>query len=89
MTSHPTTFRPLTVTELDTVRSYASANGRTWKDQLLSEWYSASAEPGAVLTALAHSHGPSWLATFRLPKTVPALLFLYAQAAQAAGQVSL
>jgi hypothetical protein len=54
----------LTSTQLQALRAFASANGRSWKQELRSQWMAASAIP--VLHALRNTHGPSWLAGFRL-----------------------
>lgn len=58
----------LTPDQLDALREYASANGRTWKSKLHDEWMNATSI-GAVY-ALRNTHGPSWLVRFSLKKAL-------------------
>ncbi len=45
---------------------YAAQHGRTWKARLRDEWMRAAAAP--ELHRLRNTHGPSWLARFRMPE---------------------
>ena len=64
--SNPNTRRRKpTQEQVEALRSFARANGRLWKQALRDAWMRAG-EPGP-LQALRNSHGPSWLASFRLP----------------------
>lgn len=58
--------KPLTEEELAAVIKYAKANGRSWKNKLRSDWMNCRTE--GVLHRLRNTHGPSWLAKFRLPE---------------------
>ena len=57
-------YAPLTPEQLKALRSYAAYAGSDWKLGLLAAWRNASM-PGH-LHALRNSHGPSWLAQFKL-----------------------
>lgn len=57
----------LTPEELAAVQAYAADTGPRWKIRLRNDWEAACVEP--VLQHLRNTHGPSWLSTFRLPKT--------------------
>lgn len=46
------------------LRQFAKANGRTWKAKLNVLWERAAAP--VVLHQLRNSHGPSWLASYRI-----------------------
>lgn len=59
-------FPKLTAEQEQAVVAFAQYAGRTWKQQLRDAWMRA-AMPGH-LHALRNTHGPSWLATYRLPK---------------------
>lgn len=64
-------LRPLTVEELEALRTYASMHGRTWKSKLSSWWQSSpvvSSEPARLVYCLRNTHGPSWLDKFKLPE---------------------
>jgi hypothetical protein len=58
--------KPLTREQEGALKRFAKAHGRTWKHVLWAQWMQASAEP--VLHALRNSHGPNWLATYRIHK---------------------
>ena len=45
--------------------AYAAANGRRWKSALNQDWVNARST--GELHALRNSHGPSWLAAYKLP----------------------
>jgi hypothetical protein len=77
------TYRPLTTDELDSLRSYASQNGRTWKQQLSDDWYYARLT--GPLHVLRNDLGPSWLVSFNLKKAVAAA---YPQRVAATPQVT-
>lgn len=47
------------------LRQFAKANGRIWKAKLNILWERADAP--VVLHQLRNSHGPSWLASYRIP----------------------
>jgi hypothetical protein len=58
--------QPLTCEQEEALKRSAQAHGRTWKHVLRAQWLQASAEP--ILHALRNSHGPNWLATYRIHK---------------------
>jgi hypothetical protein len=55
----------LTADEEQAIRQYAERKGRCWKQALSDAWMRAS-EPG-LLQSIRNSHGPAWLAGYRLP----------------------
>lgn len=57
---------PLTCEQEEALQHFAKAHGRTWKHVLWVQWMQASAAP--LLHALRNSHGPNWLATYRIPR---------------------
>ena len=59
-------YRTLTADELAALKAYAARKGRTWKDQLNTDWYYARLT--GLLHSLRNTHGPRWLADFKLPK---------------------
>jgi hypothetical protein len=69
-------FRSLTADEETALQIFAKANGRRWKSVLSDEyWYKArlfeTAEfpnAGSILHCLRNDLGPSWLASYKLPK---------------------
>lgn len=63
-------LRPLDADETAQLREFAKFEGRKWKDRLLyCWWYRGLPVPGfPLLYGLRNSHGPSWLAGYRLPK---------------------
>ena len=74
-----TNYRTLTAEEIAALRSFAAEYGRKWKSVLSDTyWYNArlfyargnydDSRPGSLLHGLRNSHGPSWLAGFKLPK---------------------
>ena len=75
-----TNYRPLTAQELEALQTFAKEQGRTWKSKLSDTyWYNAriweewngmecSKDKGYLLHSLRNTHGPSWLADFKLPK---------------------
>lgn len=58
---------PLTPDELAAVVEFANTHGRTWKADLRDLWMRAAAP--ATLHRLRNTHGPSWLASFKLSKS--------------------
>lgn len=46
------------------LQQFAKANGREWKAKLNSLWQRAAAP--VALHQLRNSHGPSWLASYRV-----------------------
>jgi hypothetical protein len=71
-----TTYRPLMSEETAAIQAFAAEKGRKWKEELsMVYWYNARIwrgpvpDMGRVLHCLRNSHGPSWLASYRLPKT--------------------
>ncbi len=46
------------------LQDYAKEHGRTWKAKLRDDWMNARTT--GPLHELRNSHGPSWLANFRL-----------------------
>ena len=57
---------PLTADQLARVAAFASAHGRCWKSTLRALWERGTRD--AELQHLRNTHGPAWLAGFRLPK---------------------
>lgn len=51
------------------LQSFAKQNGRSWKAKLNALWMNAAAPQ--ILHSLRNSHGPSWLASYRLPRADP------------------
>jgi hypothetical protein len=73
------TYRTLTAEEIAALQSFAAEYGRKWKSVLSDTyWYNArvfyargnytDSIPGSLLHGLRNTHGPSWLAGFKLPK---------------------
>lgn len=62
-------FAPLTTDQLTALQDYASKHGRTWKASLREDWYHARLM--GPVHALRNSHGPTWLAGFKLPPAMP------------------
>lgn len=59
-------YRTLTYEEEIELVKFAVAHGRRWRRVLSDQWMTASAPP--ILHALRNSHGPTWLASYRLDK---------------------
>lgn len=59
-------YGPITDEQTAALRDYAKEHGRFWKAQLNLDWLDARASP--PLQQLRNSHGPSWLADYKLPK---------------------
>lgn len=59
-----TTTKPITPEELAALKAYAAKHGDSWKNFLNADWMRARAEP--ELHRLRNTHGPRWLATFKL-----------------------
>jgi hypothetical protein len=57
---------PLDPDTLAALRTYAAHRGRTWKAALLRAWEASNAGV-PELQRLRNTHGPAWLARFRLP----------------------
>jgi hypothetical protein len=60
------TLPPLTPAQVAALQDFARAHGRRWKSALRDLWMRSAASP--VLHQLRNTHGPSWLASFRLPE---------------------
>ena len=58
-------YPPLMQAQAVALRGYARAHGPRWRPLLRAEWLNDTAEP--LLHGLRNSHGPFWLAAFRLP----------------------
>lgn len=68
---------PLNSEEVEALTSFARHHGRKWKQALRDiYWYNArlwtgpdgtNSRIGSILHGLRNSHGPSWLAEFKLP----------------------
>lgn len=56
----------LTAEQEAALAAFAERNGRRWKSALSDAWMKAAAPP--ILHHLRNTHGPSWLASYRLPK---------------------
>jgi len=61
------TYRDLTEHEMNAITAYAKKHGRTWKADLLTDWYYARV-PGFI-QSVRNTHGPDWLRSFRLPES--------------------
>lgn len=68
-------YRPLEAAEIAELQAFAAVEGRKWKSILQAEsWWRglpARDKKGreyVYLYTLRNSHGPSWLADYRLPK---------------------
>ena len=59
-------YPDLTQEQIAAIVAFAEYAGRSWKAQLSAAWERA-AMPG-ILHGLRNSHGPAWLAEYRLPK---------------------
>jgi hypothetical protein len=60
-------MKELTPEQLAAVAAFARLHGRRWKLHLRQQWEWARATP--ILHGLRNSHGPAWLATYRLNAT--------------------
>ena len=58
--------RPLTTEELKALEAFAEYAGHDWKLQLMYAWR-RGAFPG-IIHGLRNTHGPSWLAEFKLER---------------------
>jgi hypothetical protein len=61
-----TQYVDLTADQWIVLRRFAGENGRRWKAALLTAWMNGGTS--GELQRLRNTHGPSWLARFRLPK---------------------
>ncbi len=59
-------LRALTDEEVAALRAYKAREGRSWKTALWAAWMNA--QPAGLLLDLRGSHGPTWLASYRMPK---------------------
>jgi len=63
---------PLTEQEEAALQDYAARHGRSWKRILNYAWMGeAPHDDGQLLRKLRNTHGPPWLARYRLPKRAP------------------
>lgn len=63
---------PLTDEQQQALQAYVSRHGRRWKSILNNAWMGeAPHDDGPVLRYLRNTRGPSWLQSYRLPKTLP------------------
>lgn len=67
-----TTMKP-TAEQIEALKKFAEANGRTWKSKLNHCWmrayygdYPGAAERSHILQGIRNEFGPSWLSSFRL-----------------------
>jgi hypothetical protein len=63
----------LTVEEAAAIQRFATNEGRRWKSILLDQWMRACSglmdDPDqSILQHIRNAYGPSWLASYRLPK---------------------
>lgn len=56
--------KEITTSQHEALKAFATANGRGWKKELQFQWMKATATP--ELHALRNSHGPRWLAKFKI-----------------------
>jgi hypothetical protein len=63
-TTQQETRMDLTPDQCTAVSQFAQTHGRSWKRALRQQWERASASP--ILHGLRNSHGPAWLARYRL-----------------------
>jgi|SRR5690349_5339753 len=63
-------MRDLTPEQAAAIRAYAAQHGRTWKDQLLSDWMRAGSRTyrgeWCYLQQIRNQKGPSWLRSMTL-----------------------
>lgn len=63
-------MKTLTPEQADAIRSYAAQHGRTWKDQLLTDWLNAGSRTyrgeWCYLQQIRNQKGPSWLRAMTL-----------------------
>jgi hypothetical protein len=60
---------PLTEQEEAALQDYAVRHGRSWKRILNDVWMGERRDDaGQILRKLRHTHGPTWLDRYRLPK---------------------
>src|SRR5690349_4719146 len=63
-------MRDLTPEQAAAIRAYAAQHGRTWKDQLLSDWMRAGSRTyrgeWCYLQQVRNQKGPSWLRSMTL-----------------------
>ncbi len=63
-------LRPLTEEEHAALAAYARKHGRKWKATLRNAWMGSPPHDDAgTLRTLRNIHGPTWLETYRLPRT--------------------
>lgn len=67
------TDRPLTTEELAELQAFAAENGRKWRDQIIYDYWMRGipvrdkrGKEYPSLYGLRNTHGPSWLAAFKL-----------------------
>ncbi|MCW0001809.1 hypothetical protein OE766_26700 [Pararhizobium sp. YC-54] len=66
----PAKLRPLDPEEQQALQAHAAKHGRRWKSILNRVWMGeAPHDDAGTLRRLCNSHGPSWLQSYRLPKT--------------------
>jgi hypothetical protein len=61
----------LTQQQIWALQQFARVHGRTWKSALRARWERGnwlSDEYASDLQTLRNTHGPSWLARFRMPE---------------------
>lgn len=59
-------YPPLMRAQVSALRDYAQAHGKTWKEQLRTEWLNATAHP--LLQHLRNTHGLMWLKQFEVQR---------------------
>lgn len=59
----------VTAEELAQLQAYAKQEGRRWKDRLQQDswWRGIPVHGFPLLYGLRNTHGPAWLAKFKLP----------------------
>ncbi|AUX79315.1 hypothetical protein [Sinorhizobium fredii] len=61
---------PLTAEQEQALQAYAAKHGRRWKSVLNHVWMGGPPhDDTGTLRGLRNSHGPTWLQSYRLPKT--------------------
>lgn len=58
-------YPPITLAQRAALAAYAAIHGRRWKFALNQDWMNARST--GELHVLRNSHGPSWLAAYKLP----------------------
>lgn len=61
-------YEPLTEAQIEVLNAFKAQNGRNWKSKLSAMWANATASP--MLHRLRNTHGPLWLKSYKLKRTI-------------------